>query len=49
MEKAKLDKFNKIKDKAKKDYGNIGEVYCPFLKKKVSFNAKGLDHIKLKE
>lgn len=44
-----LEKFNKAKEEAEEFYKNIGEVYCPYLKDKVSFNAKGLDHIKFKD
>ncbi len=41
-----IDKFNKAKTDAEKFYKNIGKVYCPYLKDNVSFNTKGLDHIK---
>lgn len=34
---------------AEENYRKVGNVYCPYLKQKVSFNAKGLGHIKMKE
>jgi hypothetical protein len=40
--------FLKIKDEAEKLYRNITPMLCPYLKKKVLFDAKGLDHIKFK-
>jgi len=40
--------FSKIKSEADSFYKNIGDIYCPYLKTKVSFNAKGLAHIKMK-
>lgn len=42
-------KFEQIKGDAEIFYRGIGEVICPFFKEPVSFNAKGLDHIKFKE
>lgn len=42
-------RFKEIKEKAEEEYKKIGEVYCPYFKETVSFNAKGLDHIKFKE
>lgn len=41
-------KFEKIKEEAEKLYKAIDFVECPFLKRKVRFNSKGLDHIKFK-
>ncbi len=43
------EKFKKAKEYAQENYKNIGQIYCPYLKEKVSFNAKGLDHIKFHE
>lgn len=42
-------KFDEVKEKAQKEYKKINSVLNPFLRKKVNFNAKGLDHIKFKE
>ena len=42
-------KFERVKTEAESFYKSIGDVFCPYLKDKVAFNAKGLDHIKLKE
>lgn len=44
-----VEKLNEIKEKAEEYYKSIGDIYCPYLKRNVSFNAKGLDHIKFKE
>jgi hypothetical protein len=41
--------FEDVKNKAEAYYKTIGEIDCPYLKDKVLFNAKGLDHIKFKE
>lgn len=43
-----LEKFEKVKNKAEEFYKTLDSVYCPYLKEKVNFNAKGLDHIKFK-
>lgn len=40
--------FEKIKEKGEEFYKNIDEVSCPYLNKKVSFNAMGLEHLKFK-
>jgi hypothetical protein len=44
-----VEKLNEIKEKAEEFYKSIGEIYNPYLKRKISFNAKGLGHIKFKE
>lgn len=41
--------FNKTKEEGEKFYKNIKNIYCPYLKAPVSFNAKGLSHIKMKK
>ena len=43
-----MSKFKEVKAEVEEWYGNIDRVYCPFLKRKVGFNSKGLDHIKFK-
>jgi hypothetical protein len=40
--------FQKVRDEAEKFYKAIGEVYCPYFKGKITFNAKGLKHLKFK-
>lgn len=42
------EQFDKIKSKSEELYKSIREVYCPFFKEKVIFNAKGLEHLKFK-
>ncbi|MFH1030728.1 MAG: hypothetical protein V1770_05745 [bacterium] len=44
-----LKQFNNVKKEAEENYKIVGEIFCLYLKGKVSFNAKGLDHIKFKE
>lgn len=38
--------FEEIKTKGEEFYKSIGEIYCPYFKEKVSFNSKGLEHLK---
>jgi hypothetical protein len=40
--------FEKVKADAEAYYSAISEVYCPYFKEKISFNAKGLRHLKFK-
>jgi hypothetical protein len=40
--------FDEIKYVAEERYKKVGSIHCPVLKLDVAFNAKGLDHIKLK-
>jgi hypothetical protein len=42
------ERFEKIKKDAELNYRSINSVVCPFLKRKINFNVKGLDHIKFK-
>ena len=42
-------KFNQAKKYAEDFYQTIGAVYCPYLKDKVVFNAKGIEHLKFKK
>lgn len=44
-----MDKLNEIREKGERFYKDIKEVYCPYLKEKVSFNAQGLAHLKFKQ
>lgn len=39
-------KINFVKQEAEKFYKTIGEIFCPYLKEKIYFNAKGLEHLK---
>ncbi|MGD0328230.1 MAG: hypothetical protein ABSB00_00770 [Minisyncoccia bacterium] len=43
------EEFDAVKAKAEADYKKVGEVQCPYLNSKIAFNAKGLDHIKMKK
>ena len=39
-------KFDELKRRAEEFYKGLGEVHCPYLKEKITFNAKGLEHLK---
>ncbi len=41
--------FDKVKKKAEDFYMTLEPATCPYLKKKIHFNVKGLDHIKFKD
>jgi hypothetical protein len=41
--------LDEIKKEAIFLYKNIGEIYSPYFQEKVSFNSKGLEHIKFKK
>ncbi|PIP17022.1 MAG: hypothetical protein COX44_02215 [Candidatus Portnoybacteria bacterium CG23_combo_of_CG06-09_8_20_14_all_37_13] len=43
------EQFRKIKEEAERFYKEISEIYCPYFQETISFNAKGLDHIKFSE
>jgi len=38
--------FLEVKDEAEEFYKTINDIYCPYFKEKVSFNTKGLKHLK---
>lgn len=40
--------FDVVKTAAEDFYTSIGEVYCPYFREKIAFNAKGLRHLKFK-
>ncbi|MDP3052220.1 MAG: hypothetical protein Q8N42_01800 [bacterium] len=40
--------FDRVKAEAEMFYEKIDEVYCPYFKEKIPFNAKGLRHLKFK-
>lgn len=42
------DKFESVKQKGEEFYRQIGKVKCPYLNAEVSFNSKGLEHLKFK-
>jgi len=49
MNTEELEKlFGKVKGEAESFYNGVNQIDCPYLKTKVNFNAKGLDHIKMK-
>ncbi len=41
-------KFDELKDRTETFFKEIGEVFCPYFQDKVTFNAKGLEHLKFK-
>ncbi|OHA14688.1 MAG: hypothetical protein A2909_03285 [Candidatus Tagabacteria bacterium RIFCSPLOWO2_01_FULL_39_11] len=44
-----IEDFEQIKQKGEEFYKTLKEAYCPYFKEKVSFNAKGLEHLKYKQ
>ncbi len=40
--------FEELKGKGEELYKTIGEVHCPYFKEKISFEAQGLEHLKIK-
>jgi len=43
-----VEQFQRVKQEAENYYKTVNAVFCPYLKSKINFNAKGLDHIKMK-
>ncbi len=48
MLKFSNEEFEKIKINGESFYKSITEVYCPYFKEKIAFNAQGLEHLKYK-
>lgn len=42
------DDFQQVHLAAEKLYKSIGQVFCPYFKEKIAFNARGLRHLKFK-
>src|SRR3977135_761786 len=40
--------FKEVKEKGEELYKSLNEVYCPYFKEKIVFNAQGLEHLKFK-
>ncbi|MDO8490228.1 MAG: hypothetical protein Q7S47_02310 [bacterium] len=40
--------FDKTKEQTEAAYKKIGSIFCPFFNQHISFNAKGLRHLKFK-
>ena len=43
-----LGKLERVKKSSEEEYKKTGSIFCPYLKKNVAFNARGLEHIKFK-
>lgn len=43
-----ITNFDAVKDKGENFYKILGDIYCPYLRRKVSFNTQGLEHLKFK-
>jgi len=41
--------YEQVKSDAELFYGAIGEVFCPYFNESITFNAKGLKHLKFKD
>ena len=48
MLKFSNEEFEKVKSNGESFYKSIMEVYCPYFKEKIPFNAQGLEHLKYK-
>jgi len=44
-----LENFDEVRIKWENFYKNLDEIYCPYFKEKISFNAQGLEHLKYKQ
>ncbi|MDB5188855.1 MAG: hypothetical protein JWM92_453 [Candidatus Nomurabacteria bacterium] len=44
-----MEDFDLIKNVGEVYYKEIGEIYCPYLKDTVHFNAEGISHLKFKK
>ncbi len=42
------EEFEEVKEKGEALYKILGEIYCPYFKEKIIFNAKGIEHLKFK-
>ena len=40
--------FETVKNNGVEYYKSLAEVYCPYFKEKILFNARGLEHLKFK-
>lgn len=40
--------FHQLRNEAEIFYDAIGDVFCPYFREKITFNAKGLKHLKFK-
>ena len=40
--------FEAVKNETAAYYHSIGEVYCPYLKEKISFNSRGWEHLRFR-
>ena len=40
--------LEEVKKSAELFYHSIGDIYCPYLKEKISFNTQGWEHVKFK-
>lgn len=49
MLKFSNEEFEKVKSAGEFFYKSIVEVYCPYFKEKIAFNAQGLEHLKFKQ
>lgn len=43
------EEVEKVKERGEEFYKTLGEVFCPFFQENISFNAKGLEHLKFKQ
>ncbi|MCX6752287.1 MAG: hypothetical protein NTZ87_02190 [Candidatus Nomurabacteria bacterium] len=43
------EQFKEVKRRGEEFYKSLDEVYCPYFKEKITFNAQGLEHLKFKQ
>lgn len=43
-----FEKFQRIKKESTEFYNNIGKIKCPYFSDDISFNSKGMRHLKFK-
>jgi hypothetical protein len=43
------EQFKEVKEKGEILYKSFTEIYCPYFKEKITFNAQGLEHLKFKQ
>ena len=47
--KIDVSDFEEVRTKGEELYKTISEVYCPYFKSSITFNAQGLEHLKFKK
>ena len=48
MNKPTGRQFDETKTRGESLYSTVNEIFCPYFKEKISFNSKGLEHLKFR-